>query len=106
MAQTDATSDTGRVGLRNSGAFELRWMNWIFNLFEPEGDPDGAKNTQAMAKLGEQVREYVKGLPLRPGTTPLRLVPSYEHWLIEAMSHGDNDTYLEGCRHGRSRSRR
>ena len=41
----------------------------------------------------EQVREYVKGLPLRPGITPLRLVPSYEHWLIEAMSHGDNDGY-------------
>jgi putative CocE/NonD family hydrolase len=93
MIPAYATADTGRVGLRNSGAFELRWMNWIFNLFEPEGDPDGAKNTQAMAKLGEQVREYVKGLPLRPGTTPLRLVPSYEHWLTEAMSHGDNDTY-------------
>ena len=57
----------------------LRWLNWIFNLFEPEGDRDGAKNEQVMAKLGEQVREYVKGLPLRPGTTPLRLVPSYEH---------------------------
>jgi len=46
-----------------------------------------------MARLGEQVREYVRGLPLRPGTTPLQLVPSYEHWLIEVMSHGDNDAY-------------
>jgi len=51
------------------------------------------KNKEAMAKLGEQVREYVKGLPLRTGTTPLRLVPTYEHWLIEAMSHGDNDAF-------------
>ena len=74
-----ATSDAGRVGLRHNGAFELRWMNWIFNLFEPEGDRDGARNKEVIAKLGEQVREYVKGLPLRPGTTPLRLVPSYEH---------------------------
>ena len=93
MIPAYATSDAGRVGLRHNGAFELRWMNWIFNLFEPEGDRDGARNKEVMAKLGEQVREYVKGLPLRPGTTPLRLVPSYEHWLIEAMSHGDNDTY-------------
>ena len=93
MIPAYATSDPGRVGLRHNGAFELRWMNWIFNLFEPEGDRDGAKNKQAMAKLGEQVREYVKALPLRPGTTPLRLVPRYENWLIEALSHGDNDAY-------------
>jgi putative CocE/NonD family hydrolase len=93
MIPAYATSDPGRVGLRHNGAFELRWLNWIFNLFEPEGDRDGAKNEQVMARLGEQVREYVRGLPLRPGTTPLRLVPNYEHWLIEAMSHGDNDAY-------------
>jgi putative CocE/NonD family hydrolase len=93
MIPAYATSDAGRVGLRHNGAFELRWMNWIFNLFEPEGDRDGARNKETMAKLGEQVREYVRSLPLRPGTIPLRLVPSYEHWLIEAMSHGDNDTY-------------
>ncbi|MBV9181777.1 MAG: CocE/NonD family hydrolase, partial [Acidobacteria bacterium] len=93
MIPAYATSDVGRVGLRHNGAFELRWMNWIFNLYEPEGDRDGARNKEVMAKLGEQVREYVKGLPLRPGTTPLRLIPSYEHWLIEAMSHGDNDSY-------------
>ena len=37
MIPAYATSDTGRVGLRNSGAFELRWMNWIFNLFEAGG---------------------------------------------------------------------
>ena len=70
-----ATSDAGRVGLRHNGAFELRWMNWIFNLFEPEGDRDGARNKEVIAKLGEQVREYVKGLP--PSLPPplLRLLP-------------------------------
>jgi putative CocE/NonD family hydrolase len=54
MIPAYATSDAGRVGLRHNGAFELRWLNWIFNLFEPEGDRDGAKNKQAMAKLGER----------------------------------------------------
>jgi hypothetical protein len=34
-------------------------MNWIFNLLEPEGDRDGAKNKEAMVRLGEQVPEYV-----------------------------------------------
>ena len=57
MIPAYATSDAGRVGLRHNGAFELRWMNWIFNLFEPEGDRDGARNKEVMAKLGEQVRD-------------------------------------------------
>ena len=32
-------------------------------------------------------------LPLRPGTTPLKFAPEYEAWLIEAMRHGDNDSF-------------
>jgi len=35
----------------------------------------------------------VRGLPLRPGTTPLKFAPDYESWLIEAMSHGDYDSF-------------
>jgi hypothetical protein len=42
-------------------------------------------------KLGKQVREYVKAMPLRTGTTPLRLNPEYEEWLVQATSHGDYD---------------
>ena len=30
---------------------------------------------------------------MRAGTTPLKYAPDYEKWLIEAMSHGDNDKY-------------
>ena len=32
-------------------------------------------------------------MPLRSGTTPLRLIPDYEDWLVEAMSHGDYDDF-------------
>jgi len=46
MIPAYATSDVGRVGLRHNGAFELRWMNWIFNLFEPEGDRDEQRTTR------------------------------------------------------------
>ncbi len=90
-----ATSDTGHFGVRHNGAFELRWMNWIFNLFGPEGSR-AAQNqgTQsALVKLGEQVREYAKDMPLRAGTTPLKLNFEYEEWLVQAMSHGDYDDF-------------
>jgi putative CocE/NonD family hydrolase len=38
---------------------------------------------------------YLANLPLRPGTTPLRLAPEYEDWLVGAMRHGANDAYWE-----------
>ena len=95
MIPADAMSDFGRYGVRHNGAFEMRWMNWIFNIGGPNGsraarDP---QTREALLKLGEQVREYAKGMPLRPGTTPLKLNPEYESWLIAAMSHGDYDDF-------------
>jgi len=95
MIPADAMSDFGRYGVRHDGAFEMRWMNWIFNIGGPNGsraarDP---QTREALLKLGEQVREYAKGMPLRPGMTPLKLNPEYENWLIEAMSHGDYDNF-------------
>ena len=46
-----------------------------------------------MDRMGAHVRDYVRGLPQRPGTTPLKFAPDYEAWLIEAMSHGDYDDF-------------
>jgi len=95
MIPVDAMSDYGRYGIRHNGAFELRWLNWIFTL----GLPNGARPArdpavrEVLMKLGEQVRDYARGLPLRRGMTPLQLAPDYEAWLVEAMSHGDYDDY-------------
>ncbi len=99
MIPVDAMSDYGRYGVRHNGAFELRWMNWIFNIGLPNGAP-GARDPgvrDALTQLGGQVREYAKGLPLRRGMTPLKLAPDYEAWLVEAMSHGDYDDYWRNC---------
>jgi uncharacterized protein len=95
MIPADAMSDFGRYGVRHNGAFEMRWMNWILNIGGPNGshaarDPN---TKEALLRLGEQVREYAKGMPLRRGTTPLKLNPEYEDWLVEAMSHGDYDSF-------------
>jgi putative CocE/NonD family hydrolase len=97
MVPLDAMSNCGRYGLRHNGAFELRFFNWIFNLGfspprvrQPGNDPNA---TEVLGKLRDQVRDYLAGLPLRPGTTPLRFAPDYESWLVEAMSHGDNDSF-------------
>ena len=110
MVARNAMSDFGRYGVRHNGAFELRFFNWVFTLGNATGsanampaamraaaDPAAAAE---LATLGDHVRDYVRSLPLRPGTTPLKFAPDYEAWLIEAMSHGDYDDYWKN--HGSS----
>jgi len=110
MVARNAMSDFGRYGVRHNGAFELRFFNWVFTLGNATGsvnampaalraasDPEAAAE---LATLGDHVRDYVRSLPLRPGTTPLKFAPDYEAWLIEAMSHGDYDDFWKN--HGSS----
>jgi hypothetical protein len=104
MIPVDSMSNAGRYGVRHNGAFELRFFNWIFMLGNspsggytpsvPQHYPTSDPGTRAaLISLREQVIEYVKGLPLRPGASLLRLAPEYEDWLLEAMSHGDYDSF-------------
>src|SRR5262249_49506260 len=37
MAPVDAMSNYGQFGIRHNGAFELRWLNWIFTLGNATG---------------------------------------------------------------------
>lgn len=103
MVPTDAMSNTGRYGVRHNGAFELRWLNWIFTLGNPGGGPGvqaaaaraavDPVSRPALAALGGSIRDFATHLPLRRGTTPLALAPDYESWLVTAMSNGENDAF-------------
>ena len=77
MIPVDSLSNCGLNGLRHGGAYEMRFMNWIFTF----GDN------------GKLMRQHIWNLPIRKGTTPLRVVPEYEDWLIKVMRHGDYDDY-------------
>jgi predicted acyl esterase len=82
----------GTFGTRHNGAFELRFFNWIF-IRGGAPDADNPLEQAEWKKLSDTVAEYLKGLPLRAGSTPLRMDPDYESWLIEAMRHGDYDDW-------------
>ena len=95
LIPVDAVANAGYFGMRNGGAFELRFFNWIFAMSAPLGSRE-ARDPVARAALeeaGKHVREYLAQLPLRKGTTPLKLAPEYEDWLVFAMGHGENDSY-------------
>ena len=43
--------------------------------------------------MSAERRQYLRNLPLRIGTTPLKHAPDYEAWLVEAMNRGINDEF-------------
>jgi uncharacterized protein len=94
LVPADAVANAGYFGMRNGGAFELRFMNWIF-FTAPRGSRESRDpGTRAVLEdTDRHVREYLLDLPVRKGLTPLKLAPEYEAWLVYAMGHGENDYY-------------
>jgi putative CocE/NonD family hydrolase len=95
MIPVDSVSNTGIAGIRHMGAFELRFMNWIFTIGAPNARAALADSAlrKALEENGRLMPQHLLQLPIRANTTPLQQVPEYERWLIEAMRHGDYDSY-------------
>ncbi len=91
----DAMSNLGYHGMRNAGAFELRFWNWIYSIGAPHGSRQtrNAGTEAILLDMQEHRRDYLLNLPLRSGTTPLKHAPEYESWLVAAMAHGGNDEF-------------
>jgi putative CocE/NonD family hydrolase len=90
----DAVSNMGRQSMRNAGAFELRFWNWIMlNAGRGSRAAQDPATAAVLKEMADHRLEYLRHLPLRRGTTPLKLAPEFEDWLIEAMRHGANDAF-------------
>ncbi len=94
VAPIDAVSNMGYAGMRNNGAFELRFWNWIYFLgLAGSKEARDPKMKAMFDELAKDRKLYLPHLPLRRGTTPLKFAPDYESWLIDAMKHGVNDEH-------------
>jgi putative CocE/NonD family hydrolase len=91
----DAMSNLGYASMRNGGAFELRFWNWIFSITGPNGSRQSRDPAMAamLQEMKDHRRDYLVNLPLRRGTTPLKHVAEYEDWLVSALAHGANDDF-------------
>ncbi len=90
----DAMSNLGYASMRNGGAFELRFWNWIYlNAARGSRQSRDEEVQKLLQQLADTRIEYLNHLPLRKGMTPLRLAEEYEDWLVGALEHGGNDAY-------------
>jgi putative CocE/NonD family hydrolase len=90
----DAVSNCGVQSMRNAGAFEMRFWNWIMLNGGKGSNAAQDPGTAAVLKeMADNRLTYLTHLPLRRGTTPLKLAPEYEDWLINAMRHGADDAF-------------
>src|SRR3954462_1439929 len=90
----DAMSNLGRQSMRNAGAFELRFWNWIFlNAGRGSNKARDPGTAAVLKEMSDQRLAYLQNMPTRRGTTPLKLSPEYEQWLIAAMELGADDEF-------------
>ena len=90
----DAVSNIGRQSVRNAGAFELRFWNWIMlNAGQGSRASHDPGTAAVLKEMADKRLSYLPMLPLRAGTTPLKLAPEYDEWLTQAMSHGADDAF-------------
>jgi len=92
----DAMSNLGRQSLRNAGAFELRFWNWIFlNAGRGSRASRDPGTAEVLGVMADQRFSYLRHFPTRRGTTPLKFSPEYEDWLITAMETGTNSEFWQ-----------
>lgn len=92
----DAVCNMGYASMRHGGAFEMRFWNWIMlNAGRGSQAARDPKTAAVLVEMADNRHQYLPLLPLRKGTTPLKLAPEYEQWLVEAMQHGANDEFWE-----------
>lgn len=94
MVASQCASQAWRSSIRHGGAFELRWLAWAFwhAAINPASSADPATR-HALGLAATATRDVLAQLPLRPGESPLRLVPAYERWLMRMLREADEEDF-------------
>jgi hypothetical protein len=75
MIPVDAMSNPGRHGMRNGGAFELRWLSWVLSLGNATGQaltPDGRRTGEILDADGRPTGRWLMpdGSEATPQSSP------------------------------------
>jgi putative CocE/NonD family hydrolase len=92
VIDSGAFSNAYLSGIRSGGAFEMKQVTWAFN--EAKLSPLAKFDATVRAALDkEDLIEWFKVMPWKPGHSPVRWVPEYEDYLFEQWTHGAFDDY-------------
>jgi putative CocE/NonD family hydrolase len=94
MVVNQAGANAYSSSVRQNGAMELRFLAWAF--MEAATHPAAYADPRLKGALEETSSlEWLKQLPLRPGLSPLALIPSVERWALDIYTHGDYDEFWQ-----------
>lgn len=80
--------------MRQGGCMELRFFSYAFRMAQDSKEALADEKLRAiLADAYANVGEWFGRLPMKPGVSPLRHLPSYERWVYDVMTHGDYDDY-------------
>jgi putative CocE/NonD family hydrolase len=85
-------SNAYQSAIRSGGAFEMKQATWAFNQAR-ESPAAKADPVVRAALAAEDLRDWFKAMPWKPGHTPVKWVPEYEDYLFEQWTHGTFDDY-------------
>ncbi|MEW6358509.1 MAG: CocE/NonD family hydrolase [Planctomycetota bacterium] len=94
MIVTYGPSSYYHSSMRHNGVLELRFFVYAFSMAatsrEAMADPT---IKAALDDANAHIWEWVKAGPIRAGNSPLRLIPSYEQWCLDILTHAKYDDY-------------
>ena len=80
--------------MRQNGALEQRFMIYAFRMATTSKEAFADANIKAaIDRAFANVGEWVSRAPLKKGTSPLRMLPNYEQWVLDLFTHGEYDDY-------------
>lgn len=78
--------------IRSGGAFEMKQVTWAFN--QAKESPLAKTDVRVREALAaEDLIEWFKHMPWKPGHNPVRWAPEYEDYLFEQWTHGEFSDY-------------
>lgn len=94
MFISEGMSNYHTSAMRQGGAAELRFLIYAFQMAVTSREAAANRSLYLLLQRERKnIREWLHRLPIRPGASPLRHVPSYERWITDVIAHGDYDDY-------------
>ncbi|MEP7199882.1 MAG: CocE/NonD family hydrolase, partial [Chloroflexota bacterium] len=94
MVVAVGASNYYHASMRQNGALEYRFQIYAFRMATTAKECLADPALKALLDDAfEHVDQWVGRAPLKKGASPLRLLPSYEQWALDILTHGDYGDY-------------